>query len=178
MSQDTETTPPAYDTRLTRAEWRRKMAAETFNFCWTLIDKPDRTRHEDEMMVHAAHGSRYLWQEAGDASNWAVGEWQVAHVYTLLGRTDQALHHARLCLETYERHSVGDWQLAFAYEAPARAQARAENTVGADPWAAHWIRSAISMVVPAPGLRQAAPRHAHHQPEIGFDQPAACALGG
>ena len=118
--------------RLTRREWRRKMAAETFNFAWSLIEKPDRTPDDDERMVHAAHASRFLWQEVGDAGNWAVGEWQVAHVYTLLGRTAEALHHAALALQTCEHHGVHDWQRAFAYEALARAHAHAGNAAERD----------------------------------------------
>jgi hypothetical protein len=44
-------------------------------------------------------------------------------VYTVLGRAEPALHHARRCLELCEDHGIGDWDLAFAHEALARSYA-------------------------------------------------------
>lgn len=55
--------------------------------------------------------------------NLARGEWQVSRVYAVLGRAEPALHHARRCLEICEAHGIGDFDLAFAYEALARASA-------------------------------------------------------
>lgn len=59
--------------------------------------------------------------------NWAVGEWQIARVYTLLGRTEPALHHARRSLQICEEHGVGDFPLAYAHEGLARAYAAARD---------------------------------------------------
>jgi hypothetical protein len=41
----------------------------------------------------------------------------------MLGRAEPALWHARRSLEICERHGLGDCDLAFAYEALARASA-------------------------------------------------------
>jgi hypothetical protein len=42
-------------------------------------------------------------------------------VYTVLGRAEPALWHARRCLAICEEHGIGDWDVAFAHEAIARA---------------------------------------------------------
>ncbi|HWN23316.1 MAG TPA: hypothetical protein VNP93_15165, partial [Gaiellaceae bacterium] len=36
-------------------------------------------------------------------------------------------HHARRCLELCEEHGIGDWDLAYAHEALARAHALARH---------------------------------------------------
>jgi hypothetical protein len=35
-------------------------------------------------MIHSAHASRYHWQAVGDASDKAIGEWQISRVYSVL----------------------------------------------------------------------------------------------
>ncbi|MDQ4026352.1 MAG: hypothetical protein M3217_12830, partial [Actinomycetota bacterium] len=55
--------------------------------------------------------------------NRARSEWQCSRVYAVLGRAEPALHHAGRCLELCEEHGIGDWDLAFAHEALARAYA-------------------------------------------------------
>jgi hypothetical protein len=44
-------------------------------------------------MVHMAHASRFHWDNVGDDQNRAIGEWQVARVYAVLGRAESALFH-------------------------------------------------------------------------------------
>jgi DNA-binding transcriptional MerR regulator len=106
-------------------ETRRRLAADCFNKTWTLMEKADRTRDDDDEMLHCAHASRYHWGEIGTAANRARGEWQCSRVYTVLGRAEPALHHAQRCLEICESEpgALEDWDLPFAYEALARAYA-------------------------------------------------------
>jgi hypothetical protein len=104
-------------------EWHRRQGVELFNGTWKLLEKRRRTRAEDLRMVHMAHASRYHWGVVGTPANVAVGEWQVSHVYAILGRAEPARYHARASLEICRANKVGDWQLAFAYEALARADA-------------------------------------------------------
>ena len=120
------TAPPALDPEL-----ERRTAVGLFNFTWTLLEKPDRTPEEDELMVHAAHASRLHWDAIGGPVNRVRGEWQLARVYAVLGRAEPALHHARRCLELCEEHGIGDFDLAYAYEALARAHTIAGNEVEA-----------------------------------------------
>ena len=57
----------------------------------------------------------------GQGFNFARGEWQVSRVYSVLGRGEPALVHARLCLDTCVEHGIGDFDIAYAHEAMARA---------------------------------------------------------
>ncbi|HEY7732363.1 MAG TPA: tetratricopeptide repeat protein [Gaiellaceae bacterium] len=100
---------------------QRRTAADIFNFAWTLLEKPDRSAREDDLMIHAAHAQRFHWEWVGDPVNHARGEWQLARVYAVLGRAEPALHHARRSLELCEANGIGDFDLAYAYEAMARA---------------------------------------------------------
>jgi hypothetical protein len=105
----------------------RQLGVEAFNHTWTLMEKSGRSRDEDDEMLHEAHASAYHWLKApeGRPENRARSEWQCSRVYTVLGRAEPALHHARRCLELCEEHGIGDWDLAFAHEALARAYATA-----------------------------------------------------
>ena len=99
----------------------RQLAVDLFNPCWTLLARDGRSRDEEDEMLHAAHASRFHWGRVGGPENRARGEWQCSRVYCVLGRAEPALHHARRCLELCEEHGLADWDLAFAYEALARA---------------------------------------------------------
>jgi hypothetical protein len=99
----------------------RKLAVELFNFVWSLMDKPQRTTEENDTMLHAAHASRYHWEVVGTAVNLARGEWQVSRVYSVLGRAEPAHWHAQRCLDLCQQHGIGDFDLAYAWEALARA---------------------------------------------------------
>jgi N-acetylglucosamine kinase-like BadF-type ATPase len=99
----------------------RQVAVDLFNHVWSLLDVPERTRADDDRMLHAAHASRFHWGEVGEPVNLVRGEWQVSRVYSVLRRPEPALFHARRCLELCEQHGIGDFDLAYAYEALARA---------------------------------------------------------
>jgi len=103
----------------------RLLAAQLFNETWRLMDQQDRTTDDDDRMIHAAHASRYHWGPVPEATpaHLARGEWQISRVYAVLGRAEPALHHARRVLDICERNGIGDWDLAFAFEALARAHA-------------------------------------------------------
>jgi len=74
-------------------------------------------------MIHMAHASRHHWAQVGTAVNLARGEWQVSRVYATLRRAEPALYHAARCLQICQENGIGDFDLAFAYEALARASA-------------------------------------------------------
>jgi hypothetical protein len=71
--------------------------------------------------VHAAHASRFHWGEIGTPLELERGEWQISRVYSVLGRSEAALHHAYRCLAICEANRIGGFDLAFAYEGLARA---------------------------------------------------------
>ena len=101
----------------------RQLAVDLFNGVWRLMETEDRTPTQDDRMLHMAHASRYHWEQAGTAVNLARGEWQCSRVYAVLGRAEPARHHARRVLEICDENGIGDWDLAFAHEALARAAA-------------------------------------------------------
>ena len=101
----------------------KELAIGLFNRVWSLLDRTDRTVDDDDTMVHAAHASRYHWGEVGTPLEFERGEWQISRVYSVLKRPQPALHHARRCLEICQANGIGDFDLAFAYEALARAYA-------------------------------------------------------
>ena len=99
----------------------RKFAVECFNNTWTLIEKSDRTAEDDAQMLHLAHASRFHWGEIGTPLNFARGDWQLSRVYSILGHGENALVFAKSSLHLCLEHDFGDFDLAFAYEAAARA---------------------------------------------------------
>lgn len=106
------------------------LAVQLFNETWRLMEQEERTRRDDDRMIHAAHAARYHWGQAPAATpaHLARSEWQISRVYTLLGRAEPAMYHARTVLDLCQEHGIADWDLAFAYEALARAHAIAGNT--------------------------------------------------
>lgn len=102
-------------------ERHKKSAVDSFNLVWSLLGKKERTKEDDDRMVHAAHASRFHWGEIGTAVEIERGEWQVSRVYSVLHRAHSALYHAKRCLEICRQNDIGDFDIAFAYEAMARA---------------------------------------------------------
>ena len=117
-------------------EVQRSLAADLFNYCWDLIEKDDRSQRETDLMIDAAHASRFFWEAVGEPVNHARGEWQISRAYAVAQRPEPALHHARRCLEICEANNIGGFDLAYAYEALARAHAVAGDRAEVLRWAA------------------------------------------
>ena len=111
----------------------RQRGVDLFNEAWRLME----TREDDDRLLHITHASRYHWGEAEECrpENLARGEWQVSRVYTVLGRPEPAIWHARRCLEHCEANGIGDWDLAYAYEAIARAYKTSDKPAEAAAYA-------------------------------------------
>jgi len=97
----------------------RQLGVDLFNETWRLM----RSREDDARVVNCAHASAYHWSVAPECKpeNLARSEWLVSRVYTVVARVEPALAHAEQCRELCERNGLSDWDLAFAYEALARA---------------------------------------------------------
>jgi hypothetical protein len=100
---------------------QKQLAKDLFNRVWELLETERRTGAENDEMIHAAHASRYLWGVVGQPANLVRGEWQCSRVYSVLDRAEPALWHGRRCLDLCDEHGLGDFDLAYAYEALARA---------------------------------------------------------
>jgi hypothetical protein len=105
----------------------RQLGVDLYNETWRLME----SREDDERMLHMAHASAYHWQQAPECEpkNRARSEWLCSRVYTVLGRAEPALYHAKRCLEICRAHpeNMDDWDLPFAHEALARAHRVAGN---------------------------------------------------
>lgn len=119
--------PPPPDFDLQSAQ--RYFSAQCFNQAWELIKKPDRTPEEDEAMISLSHASRYHWtqREGYSPTNESIANWQLARIYSLVGRLDEARHYANLCLQASLEEGVEPVFVGYAYEALARAERLAGN---------------------------------------------------
>ena len=108
----------------------RQWGVDLFNATWDLIG----SREDDDLMLHKAHASAYHWSQAPECTpaNRARAAWLVSRVSALAGLPDAALHHAHACLRWCEEHGLGDWDLAYAHEAIARAHKVAGADYAAD----------------------------------------------
>jgi hypothetical protein len=118
-----------------RREWTVGAAKRAFNTAWDLVDRAERDAADDAAMLLAAFGSRYLWDDVGGDEQRAIGDWQVAHVASLLGEAGLARRFAASCLERVEANGWTDWRLASALEGMSRAHAAAGDTAGRDAFA-------------------------------------------
>ena len=109
-------------------ETHKKLAIDLFNLVWEFLDKEERTVEENDRMIHAAHASRFHWGEIGTPLEFERGEWQISRVYSILNRPEAAIHHAQRCLAICRENNIADFDIAFAYEALARAYATAGDT--------------------------------------------------
>lgn len=121
---------PNTDPGLDETEERR-VAVALFNATWTLLEKEERSRDEDDAMLHMAHASRHHWGQIGTPANFGRGEWQCSRVYAVLNRAEPCLHHAQRYLDICQENGIADWDLAFAYEALARGHAVAGDAAQA-----------------------------------------------
>ena len=63
----------------------------------------------------------------------------------MLGRAEPALWHARRCLAICEANGIGDWDIAFAFEALARASRVAGDAPGMERWLARAREAATAI---------------------------------
>jgi hypothetical protein len=106
----------------------RQLGVDLYNHTWTLLEKENRTRADDDELLSAAHASAYHWSRAGAGPEHAArSQWQISRVNAVLGRSAAAVYHAERCLEHCTENGIGDWDLASAYEALARAHRVAGN---------------------------------------------------
>lgn len=109
--------------RYTEHEAHKHFAVALNNLTWSLLEKKERVDEDNDLMVHAAHASMYHWSIVGAPENKARGEWLVSRVYSVLQSGDPAVHHALASLDICTDHKLTGFDIAYAYEACARAYA-------------------------------------------------------
>jgi len=115
----------------TEAEAHKWFAIELNKQVWTLLESKHRSRQDDDRMVWAAYASQYHWSVVGTPIHHARGCWLISRVHAVLGDGQAALAHAEKSLAACESHGFGDFDLAYAYEAMARAAATLQDLVAA-----------------------------------------------
>ena len=129
-------TTTATPTESLDSDTHRRLGKELYNQTWSLIEVTDRTPEQVDEMIASTHASAYHWSKAGGTlANAARGQWQIARVYSTLGRGEPALWHARRCVQLAEAAVAAgvadDWDLPAALETLARAQAIAGDAAAA-----------------------------------------------
>ncbi len=106
---------------LTRPK-HRQLASTLFNQTWEFLDKT-RDESENQQMLLCAYASCYHWSQCGAELEQARGEWLISRVHSVLHQGEAALWHAERSLKICLENKIGGFDLAFAYEAIARAYA-------------------------------------------------------
>lgn len=101
----------------------KQLAVNCFNAAWDLLDLPERTKEEDEKMIHLAHASFWHWTmtEEHTAKNLSIGYWQLSRVYATAGQGERSHYYANQCLEVIKDHNIEPFYIGYAYEALSRA---------------------------------------------------------
>ena len=125
-----------------------RLGVDLYNRAWTLLAMEDRTPGQTDELIHLAHASRFHWSlaEGTRPENLARGEWLCSRVYAVLGRAEPAVWHARRCLEICEVAGIGDWDVAAAREAMARALLAGGDRTAARDWGAKAREAAAAIV--------------------------------
>ena len=92
---------------------------------WNLLEKKDRDEKDDKRMIYFAEASLYHWNQSSNYQpvNEQRGQWLISHVFAVLNCGDEALAHAKTCMDITINESLKDFALAYAYESKARAYA-------------------------------------------------------
>ncbi|MEP7045940.1 MAG: SRPBCC family protein [Ilumatobacteraceae bacterium] len=103
-------------------EWHRSQAIECNNSAWEMIEA-ERTPENDEEMLRRAYASGYHWDRAvrHTPANDARAAWMLAKVQLLVGEPRSSMRYAERCLAICQVNGLEDFDLAYAYEARARA---------------------------------------------------------
>lgn len=119
-SVDTGDDAPSADA--TVAQWHRTQAIDANNAVWDALaaDPPDTTE-----VLSRAYAATYHWARAEGRvpANDARAAWLLSRCHAVLGNGELALHHADECAAVVEQAGLGDFDLAYAHEARARALA-------------------------------------------------------
>ena len=109
-------TDPAFDVAMAH----KFFSANCFNEAWELMQKRERTQHDDEQMLLLAYASMWHWTQRPHCTptKKSIGYWQLSRINTILGRADESRRYALLSLEHTSEEEP--FFVGYAYEALAR----------------------------------------------------------
>lgn len=109
-------------------EMHKYFAIELNNSCWDFIDRASKLSEEEaNRLVDRAHASLFHWSQVGEPVNLARGHYMVSRAYSATGIHVEALRHSTISLNICKENDIADFDIAFAYEAMARAQQLGKN---------------------------------------------------
>ena len=87
-------------------------------------------------MINFAHASLYHWRKSHKYKpiNEQRGQWMLSHVYAVLGKSEEALSYAEETSRLTTEQDLKDFDLAYSYEALARANAALGNKKECVKW--------------------------------------------
>lgn len=103
-------------------EGHKQIASQCFNRVWDFLDLQERTKEEEEQMIHLAHTSFWHWTQVEDHTpqNLSIGYWQIARVYAVVGNGEQSRFYAERCVEVSLQAGIPPFYIGYGYEALAR----------------------------------------------------------
>lgn len=105
------------------SDWHRAQGVEANNATWELLGRSDRAPSEDEDLLRRAYAAAYHWQrtDSRKPENEARAAYMIAKALLATDQPARAMVSADHCLSVCQRHGLGDFDLAYAYEARTRA---------------------------------------------------------
>lgn len=104
----------------------RAMGMDANNSAWELLGREDAlTPDEADELLGRVYAAAHHWRRASrrGPENAARASWLISRAHAVLGHGDLALHHADQCMAVVAANDLGDFDLAYAHEARARALA-------------------------------------------------------
>jgi hypothetical protein len=83
------------DPDFTVAARHRYFSAVCFNKAWEFADEPERSRDDDEQLLHLIHASVSHWMQRPECTSKqkTIGYRQLSRIYAILGRAEEARRH-------------------------------------------------------------------------------------
>lgn len=104
----------------------RYFGVEFHNTSWKYFENENRTEEDTDDMINYVHSSLHHWKlfSGGKIVNVQRGEYMIAKAYAIAGNKQEALTHAKKCLEITKKNSkeMEDFDFMFAYEIMAFAE--------------------------------------------------------
>ena len=96
---------------------------------WNLLGKKERSEQNETRMLNYAQASLYHWRKSHkyEPVNEQRGKWLLSHVYAVLGKSEEALSYAKETYRLTKKQDLKGYDLAYSYEALARANAASGN---------------------------------------------------
>jgi hypothetical protein len=101
----------------------KQLAVNCFNAAWDLLDLKEKSKEEEEQMIHLAHTSFWHWTKVEEhtSKNLSIGYWQLSRVYFSARLGERSLFYEERCLEVSLENKIEPFYIGYAYEALSRA---------------------------------------------------------